>query len=389
MGVFVLASCVALSVTGQASFLLIDPFNPSANAISADGSVVAGSSLGQCWRWTAATGVQYVIPSPRAGIVSDMSADGTVIVGRGAPSSDACGGAFIWSVATDQVTLCDLPGGQRDCTANGISADGTIVVGHGFGDTGIQAVKWVNGGPAQPIGVGVISYAHGISADGSTIVGQRGSPASAFVVGPGGGPNAGPNSLAKAASSDGSVIVGTASSQAFRWSQVDGLQLLGDLPGGSVSSQAMDVTGDGSVVVGFGSTDEGSRAFIWDAEKGIRSLRDALTQEYGLRLDCIQLVTAQSISADGSTISGVALNVSGVPVGFIARLWGVQLPGAPTRPCPGDANNDRQINAADLSVMLAEFGLPCDAGRWADFNNDGQVDGADLSVLLSRFGGAC
>lgn len=58
--------------------------------------------------------------------------------------------------------------------------------------------------------------------------------------------------------------------------------------------------------------------------------------------------------------------------------------------CPGDANGDGEINAADLSVLLANFGTSTNGGASSgDFNKDGSVDGADLSVLLGQFGTSC
>ncbi len=63
---------------------------------------------------------------------------------------------------------------------------------------------------------------------------------------------------------------------------------------------------------------------------------------------------------------------------------------APPPSCPGDANGDGLINAADLSVLLANFGTTTNGGASSgDFNKDGEVNGADLSVLLSQFGGSC
>lgn len=61
----------------------------------------------------------------------------------------------------------------------------------------------------------------------------------------------------------------------------------------------------------------------------------------------------------------------------------------PPPDCVGDANADNIVNAADLSVLLAQFGQSVSAGTGADFNNDGVVNGADLSVLLARFGTGC
>ena len=58
-------------------------------------------------------------------------------------------------------------------------------------------------------------------------------------------------------------------------------------------------------------------------------------------------------------------------------------------PCPGDANQDQQINAADLSVLLSQFGQSVFPNTDADLNGDGLVNAADLSVILGRFGQSC
>ncbi len=64
-------------------------------------------------------------------------------------------------------------------------------------------------------------------------------------------------------------------------------------------------------------------------------------------------------------------------------------PVPPPPDCPGDANGDLVVNAADLSVLLSNFGLPAVGPGSGDFNADGQCDGADLSVLLGAFGSSC
>ncbi len=61
----------------------------------------------------------------------------------------------------------------------------------------------------------------------------------------------------------------------------------------------------------------------------------------------------------------------------------------PPPACPGDANGDLMIDAADLSVLLSNFGQPAAGPAFGDFNGDGQCNGADLSVLLSTFGTSC
>ena len=58
--------------------------------------------------------------------------------------------------------------------------------------------------------------------------------------------------------------------------------------------------------------------------------------------------------------------------------------------CVGDLNFDRVVDLADLSGLLAHFGID-DGARFedGDFDSDADVDLADLGLLLSRFGTAC
>ncbi len=58
----------------------------------------------------------------------------------------------------------------------------------------------------------------------------------------------------------------------------------------------------------------------------------------------------------------------------------------PPPECPGDANGDGSTNGADLSVLLANFGLAVTPNTSGDVNGDGLVNGSDLSVLLANFG---
>jgi len=69
------------------------------------------------------------------------------------------------------------------------------------------------------------------------------------------------------------------------------------------------------------------------------------------------------------------------------RLWGL-VPITPPS-CAGDANGDGVVNAADLSVLLSNFGQPAAGPGFGDLNGDGQCNGADLSVLLATFGQPC
>ena len=57
----------------------------------------------------------------------------------------------------------------------------------------------------------------------------------------------------------------------------------GSLPGGSRNSIATGVSADGSVVVGASHGQSGLEAFVWDSTHGMRSVRDVLVNNLGLR----------------------------------------------------------------------------------------------------------
>jgi hypothetical protein len=55
--------------------------------------------------------------------------------------------------------------------------------------------------------------------------------------------------------------------------------------------------------------------------------------------------------------------------------------------CFADFNNDNNVNATDLLIMIGEYG--CDVACGTDLNNDDVVNGADLLLLLGVFGTQC
>lgn len=102
------------------------------------------------------------------------------------------------------------------------------------------------------------------------------------------------HSRATGLSSDGTTVVGAcsagaASCQAWRWTQLEGLQALGVLPG-SASSAALDVSPDGSWIVG----ESDGEAFRWSAGTGLEALLPTLAGE----------LLELSVDADGDTLVG-------------------------------------------------------------------------------------
>jgi len=115
----------------------------------------------------------------------------------------------------------------------------------------------------------------------------------------------GDESEALGVSADGSVVVGWAQdtagkARAFRWTAARGMQDLGTL-GGS-GSVAYGVSADGSVVVGWARNAAGQwRAFRWTAARGMQdlgTLGGSGSVAYG-------------VSADGSVVVGWAENAAG------------------------------------------------------------------------------
>ena len=341
-------------------------FQSVANAVSADGSTVVGRGIGasgtEAFRWTIDGGMVGLGDLPGGefrSVAFGVSADGSAVVGESSSeSSQLAPQAFRWTIDGGMVPLGDLTGGSFQSSANAVSADGSTVVGYGWTASDRGAFRWtsVGGMLALPGGNGY-AEARGISADGSTIVGSRsaalGSEAFRWtnasgtlglgIIPGGGGGFGGFASEALDVSADGSTVVGVSAGvgrfnwgEAFRWTSDGGMVGLGDLPDGPTMSRATAVSGDGSTVVGFGESAEHTAAFIWDETHGMRELQPVLVDlGLGASLAGWTLAEAYGISDDGLTIVGVGTNPQGeweawiavIPEPGTASLLGVGLIG--------------------------------------------------------------
>ena len=192
------------------------------------------------------------------------------------------GGAYAAEVGME--AMGTLPGGAGWGGATGVNADGTVVVGYSDTgeDGGSHAYRWT-GGEAVDLGTlgGTSSGAMSVSADGNTIVGYSrladGSTSAFKWTAEGGIVNLGNlgvlYSVAFDVSGDGNTIVGRSAgarspfTEAFIWTEAEGMRFLGSLPGGALKSTARGVNFDGSVVVGEATNaDAGMEAYRWTAE---------------------------------------------------------------------------------------------------------------------------
>jgi probable HAF family extracellular repeat protein len=156
-----------------------------AGEVSADGSVVVGGTNGfEAFRWTSNSGMVGLgyLPGDTSSWVSGVSADGSVLVGGSSPSVDGFYGAeaeaFRWTSDGGMVGLGYLPGGDFHSAASDVSADGSVVVGTSRASVDgfyvAEAFRWTSDGGM--VGLGMLaesdeSFVSDVSADGSVVVG--------------------------------------------------------------------------------------------------------------------------------------------------------------------------------------------------------------------------
>jgi len=227
--------------------------------------------------------------------------------------------AFVWT-RTEGISGLGFLNQDEASFAISASDDGKVIVGRSFGEKS-TAVSWIQGADAREfdgIANEQSSSANGVSSTGEYVVGFVGSQAfrwsKAGMIGLGdllGGPF---RSNASDVSADGQVVVGngssTSGSEAFRWTS-SGMLGLGDLPGGIFSSLANAVSSDGTVVVGSGTTEDGTAAFRWTQTSGMVDLSQG----------AIQFRSAQDVSGDGSTIVGNGIGGGQAGAPFRAVIW--------------------------------------------------------------------
>jgi len=86
-------------------------------------------------------------------------------------------------------------------------------------------------------------------------------------------------------------------------------------------------------------------------------------------------------TADGALLAWQGGATVGASDLFAARIGADGTLGAPPAGTPGDLNGDGVVNAADLSILLAQWG----GSGSADLNGDGSVNAADLALLLAAW----
>jgi probable HAF family extracellular repeat protein len=253
-----------------------------------------------------------------------------------------------------------------------LSADGSILPGSRPLETTIEAAYWevgTTGAGAVVVSLGVLQEPDGppptgpldravaASSDGSVIVGQarnKSGQDEAFrwteaegMIGLGFLENQ-TTSEAVDVSADGSVVAGNSPTlvapQGFVWSGGDALQPLGDLEGGDFYSLATAISADGTVVVGRSHSTDGEEAFRWTEAGGMAGLGD-------LPGGGFQSI-ATDVSADGSVVVGWSNSADGTQAFRWTAGAGMQpLAGLP----PGLLSSQAWGVSPDGAVVLGEY----------------------------------
>jgi probable HAF family extracellular repeat protein len=319
-----------------------------------------------------------------------VSSHGSIVVGveqRGANESEA----FYWRDATGMLGLGDLLGGQFASYGTDLSRDGSIVVGYGSTSTatisGPEAFKWTEAGGMVGLGGQQFSIAEAIAADGSVIVGGNGNQACIWTAGGGliglgdlaGGAF---NSRAVDVSADGSVIAGNGTSgfgpEAFFWTQATGIVGLGSLSANPFGSRATAISGDGKVIVG----ESGGQAFRWTRSTGMVELGTGPGP-----------IAPIDINYDGSVIisaNWVWDQLHGMrPLNNVLLAANVDFNGWESGEGAGAISADGRVivgsgrymgRSAVWLATLSELPLPGDA------DGDGHVTGRDLLIVARNLG---
>jgi uncharacterized membrane protein len=232
---------IAFRWTEQSGFESLPPLGIPW-ATSADGSVIVGQSVQGAYRWTRNGGPVYV-PEIAGGAVAesatDVSADGSVLVGNGIANGGQTGVVYRWQNETTATSIAQFPYGQAN-GAKATNSTGAIIVGSVVLAQSEEAFRWTEDG-------GLVGLGH-LDEHEETLYAA---------------------SMATATTDDGRFIVGQESvgqyaTRAFAWTSDGGMQPLDvfikerfqlDISGWSLNSVA-DMTADGRVIIGQASHPE-------------------------------------------------------------------------------------------------------------------------------------
>jgi uncharacterized membrane protein len=335
-----------------------------ASAVSGDGSVVVGMDYldnlpvmaPYAWSWTSGGAPEALPFPPETGSATafGVSQNGSTVVGWVRLGSDPNGPfrATVWRNGT--VTTIEPPEPYTNTAAGAVSADGSVVVGsvyssapgdsYGFrwsADAGIEILT----GPAR----GALAIVGGVSPDGRTVV--------------------------------GAADYGINGIHAVRWHSAGAPEDLGAFPG-SGDTQALAVSADGRITVGYYQISGFSRAFLSSPQTGIVDLTQFLTSR-GVDLQGWSLETCTTITPDGNWLIGSASNPpNGVP-------WRAHIPGLLCYANCDASTSNPALDVNDFVCFMQHFAAADDYANCDQSTTPPVVNVADFVCFQQHFAAGC
>lgn len=146
----------------------------------------------------------------------------------------------------------------------------------------------------------------------------------------------------------------------------------------------LGVSNDGGIAVGYHMFSWGNmEGMVWTPATGLVSAAAYFASVGVVLPDTYMILDCAAVSADGSTIAATVMDTETFDVfTMLVRLRQV---------CPGDVNNDGQVDDADFVSFAAQYDTldcadPAMPGYCrADMNNDGAVDDVDFVSFAQAY----
>lgn len=182
---------------------------------------------------------------------------------------------------------------------------------------------------------------------------------------------------------DGTIVVGSTGGNAFRWTPAGGMQTLG-IPTGGGFPIARSVSADGSIIVGdyMLASNGASRAFLWTASTGIVDL-GAYASSVGVYLTGRTLQSATGVSADGSAVVGFG-SFNGD-----SRAWLVSGLSRPCYPNCDGSTGAPALNVQDFTCFLQRFATGNAYANCDGSTGTPVLNVQDFTCFLQKFAQGC
>lgn len=415
-----LAALLAAGAAQAAPTVTLVPSGEFVSSLSYDGTVACGNIVWdnsyETFRWTVATGSvrlgrDTVIPIGRGAGTPDISYNGNQ-VSASILSSDFQLTQGVWDINSGWTETMPPPpadGALVDDgygSAWGLSGNGQVVTGF-YWNAAYKAIasSWTATGGVVALGQapGRSGRANATNYDGSVTCGwEEGETGSWFPRAWRGGVKYeldnrdGGINTAEGLNGDGSIIVGSTQDEEnalnvatiWRWNgsgyTTEQVGALPDTPPFFGQATLLSVTNDGSIAVGVNQYSWGyNEGMVWTPNTGLISASAYFAMVGVVLPDGFSVSDCTNVSADGSTINATILEEETFTYySAIIRL---------REPCPGDLNNDGQVDDSDFVSFAAQYDiLECASASMpgycrADLNSDGYVDDADFVLFAQAY----